>query len=162
MVGSETADDCTPCPRGYYCPGNFPGQKCAIGYYQDQLSQTSCKEVAIGHYTAGEGATAETRGCTKELPGSCAGVESCACYRTEPKGAGKGTCTGFYDEEYYYWDSRWVTQVVELAPCTHCGYSSCRHSSCGYENYHCQNCGWKYCWNDGVTCGTVWSSCVSE
>lgn len=162
VVGSETADDCTPCPRGYYCPGNFPGQKCSLGYYQDQLSQTSCKEVAIGHYTNAEGSSSQTRGCTKELPGSCAGVNSCACYRTEPKGAGAGTCTGFYAEQYYYWDSRWVTQVIEAAPCTYCGYSSCRHSSCGYENYHCQNCGWKYCWNDGVTCGTVWSSCVSE
>ena len=186
------ANTCVNCPTGQYnSAAGQPCAQCPTGQYQNQGGQGGCKNCPTGHYNTGSGNTGCTRGCSEVLPGSCLG-NNCACYRN--RGVSYGGCTGFSDNGLYEWedydcsinhvfgncaacgeDWQWVTQIAEFAPCTYCGYASCRTSGCGSEPYSNGNCGHPACHDcSGVVCGAwnlqcsdvyyctwVWGSCWS-
>ena len=186
------ANTCVNCPTGQYnSAAGQPCAQCPTGQYQNQAGQGGCKNCATGYYNTGSGNTGCTKGCSEVLPGSCLG-NNCACYRN--RGVSYGGCTGFYNDNLYEMESydcsinhifgncdacgedwQWVTQVVEFAPCTYCGYASCRASACGSESYANGKCGHPACHDcSGVVCGAwelrcsdvyyctwVWGSCWS-
>ena len=165
------ANTCVNCPTGQYnSAAGQPCAQCPTGQFQNQGGQGGCKSCPTGHYNTGSGNTGCTRGCSEVLPGSCLG-NNCACYRN--RGVSYGGCTGFSDNGLYEWESydcsinhvfgncaacgedwQWVTQIAEFAPCTYCGYASCRTGACGSESYSNGNCGHPACHDcSGVVCG---------
>ena len=128
VTGLTSGDDCTPVPAGKYAKTSIEAIPCAIGKYQDEIGQTSCKVCAAGTYTIDEGKTL----CTAVAAGKYANASGSAVdcpmgqYQDEEGQTSCKLCSaGYYNDQ--------EGQISCDAPCEAGKYSLTGAS-------FCQNC----------------------